>query len=59
MIAFLTDRTRQGRSKIFKKVWAKAGSKINLWEVIRSMFRLLEVRTMQDCLYQLYAKYRC
>ena len=58
IIAFLTDQIRQACSKMFKKVWAKAGSKINLWEVIRSMFRLLEVRTMQDCLYQLYAKYR-
>ena len=38
MLAFLVDQTQQLCCNLFRAVWAKLGSKRQLWESMRSLF---------------------
>jgi hypothetical protein len=51
MLAFLVDQALQLCCGLFNAVWAKVGSKRQLWEDIRSMFRFFNVDSMES-LYQ-------
>jgi hypothetical protein len=51
MLAFLVDQALQLCCGLFNAVWVKLGSKRQLWEDIRSMFRFFNVDSMES-LYQ-------
>jgi hypothetical protein len=47
MLAFLVDQTQQMTCSLFQSVWKKAGTKRELWEIIRGAFRLFAVQSME------------
>ena len=48
MLAFLVDQALQLCCGLFNAVWTKVKSKRQLWEDIRSMFRLFDVDSMES-----------
>ncbi len=58
MLAFLVDQIQQGFNKLFQEVWKGLGSKIKLWESVRSLFQVLEFETMQMLYRQIAVLYR-
>lgn len=48
MLAFLVDQVQQLTSKLFKAVWKKCGSKRELWEHVRSLFKTFILKSMQE-----------
>jgi hypothetical protein len=48
MLAFLVDQTQQLCCTLFQCVWKKLGSKIALWESIRSYFKCFVVKSMEE-----------
>lgn len=48
MVAFLVDQIQQGFNKLFQGVWQGLGSKRKLWAAVRSLFRVLEFKTMAE-----------
>lgn len=51
MLAFLVDQTQQLCCSLFQTVWKEMGTKRELWEMIRSLFRLIRFDSM-ECLYR-------
>ena len=47
MLAFLVDQTQQMTCSLFRSVWKKTVTKRELWETIRSAFRLFMVESME------------
>jgi len=47
MLAFLVDQTQQLCCALFQSVWKKVGSKISLWESIRSCFECFLIESME------------
>lgn len=47
MLAFLIDQIQQGFDKIFQQLWKALGSKSKLWEMVRSVFRILMFKKME------------
>jgi hypothetical protein len=47
MLAFLVDQSQQLACGLFQAVWKEVGSKIRLWERIRSLFQNLEFDSME------------
>ena len=47
MLAFLVDQTQQMSCSLFRSVWKKTATKRELWETIRSAFRLFMVESME------------
>ena len=47
MLAFLVDQAQQLACGLFQAVWKEVGSKIRLWERIRSLFQDLEFDSME------------
>ena len=47
MLAFLVDQTQQLCCALFQSVWKKLGSKISLWESIRSCFKCFLIESME------------
>ncbi|RLC29676.1 transposase [Candidatus Woesebacteria bacterium] len=47
MLAFLVDQTQQLCCALFRSVWKKLGSKISLWESIRSCFKCFLIESME------------
>jgi len=47
MLAFLIDQIQQGFDKIFQQLWKGLGSKSKLWEMVRSVFRILMFQKME------------
>ena len=45
-LAFLVDQIQQGFCALFQQLWSGLGSKRKLWETLRSVFRVLEFKTM-------------
>jgi hypothetical protein len=58
MLAFLVDQIQQAWSKKFRACWQAVKTKVKLWEVIRSIFRLKNINSMQDCLLIILAEYQ-
>jgi len=54
MLAFLVDQTLQLCCSLFGAIWRKAGSKIQLWENIRSLFRGYKIVSMESLFRHLY-----
>ncbi len=50
MLAFLLDQIQQLSCWLFQAAWAKAGTKRDLWEQIRSFFRIYQVDCMETIL---------
>ena len=48
MLAFLVDQTQQLCCALFQAVWAKLGSKRQLWESMRSLFYTYELQSMRQ-----------
>ena len=48
MLAFLVDQSLQHGCQLFQATWAKAGSKRELWDSLRSAFRCFLFDTMTD-----------
>ena len=47
MLAFLVDQAQQLACGLFQAVWKKVGSKIRLWERVRSLFEDIEFDSME------------
>lgn len=47
MLAFLVDQTQQLCCNLFRSVWKKLGTKRELWETIRSLFRIFQVESIE------------
>jgi hypothetical protein len=47
LLAFLVDQVSQMSCWLFKEAWQKAESKRELWERVRSYFRLFRVDSME------------
>jgi len=47
MLAFLIDQIQQLACSLFQAVWNKIGSKIRLWQHIRSLFYYFEFDSME------------
>ena len=47
ILAFLVDQIQQGFDPVFQKLWKGLGSKSKLWEMIRSLFRILIFQKME------------
>ena len=47
MLAFLVDQVQQLSCGLFQSAWKKAGTKRELWEHVRSIFRLFRVDSME------------
>src|SRR6266542_1394002 len=54
MIAFLVDQTQQLCCALFQAVWAKLGSKLLLWERMRSLFFDYALESMRQLLEALF-----
>src|ERR1044071_3706098 len=50
MLAFLVDQTQQLCCNLFRAVWAKLGSKRQLWESMRSLFYTYALQSMRQLL---------
>jgi len=48
MLAFLVDQAQQLSCAMFQAVWKRAGCKRELWDSIKSVFRLLKVYSMEE-----------
>jgi len=48
MLAFLVDQAQQLACKLFKAAWKKCGSKRELWEHARSLFKNFRLGSMQE-----------
>jgi len=48
MLAFLVDQAQQLVCKLFKAAWKKCGSKRELWEHARSLFKNFRLGSMQE-----------
>jgi len=46
MMAFLVDQIQQAGSKVFQKARAGLITKIKLWEALKAVFKLIEVKSM-------------
>jgi Transposase DDE domain len=49
LLAFLVDQIQQRCSQVFRQVWRGLGTKAKVWELRRSLFRVLKFPSM-DCL---------
>ena len=58
MLAFLVDQIQQGYNKLFQEVWTGLGTKRKLWESMRSVFQVLELKTMEQLYRQIALLYR-
>jgi hypothetical protein len=58
MVAFLIDQIQQSANKLFQTVWKGLGSKSRLWELVRSLFQVLEFKTMADIYYKIAVLYQ-
>jgi len=58
MLAFLVDQVNQLCDPLFGAAWKKAGSKCELWERMRALFRDFTIRTMADLYAALAYGYR-
>ena len=47
MLAFLVDQALQICCALFLAVWKKAGSKKQLWEDVRSLFKYFRIDSME------------
>ena len=47
MLAFLVDQTQQLSCPLFKAAWHKLGSKRELWERMRALFKDFELKSMR------------
>jgi hypothetical protein len=47
MLAFLMDQTQQLCCGLFRAAWEKVGSKRSLWEIVRSVYRVLYIDSME------------
>ena len=54
MLAFLVDQTQQLCCNLFRAVWAKLGSKRQLWESMRSLFYTYALQSMRQRLEALF-----
>lgn len=54
MLAFLVDQTLQLCCSLFGAVWQKAGTKIQLWDDIRSLFKCYKIASMESLFRHLY-----
>jgi hypothetical protein len=54
MLAFLVDQTQQLCGNLFRAVWAKLGSKRQLWESMRSLFYTYALQSMRQLLEALF-----
>jgi hypothetical protein len=54
MLAFLVDQTQQLCCNLFRAVWAKLGSKRQLWESMRSLFYTYALQSMRQLLEALF-----
>ena len=54
MLAFLVDQTQQRCCDLFRAVWAKLGSKRQLWESMRSLFYTYALQSMRQLLEALF-----
>jgi hypothetical protein len=54
MLAFLVDQTLQLCCSLFGAVWQKAGTKIQLWDDIRSLFKCYKIVSMESLFRHLY-----
>jgi hypothetical protein len=54
MLAFLVDQTQQLCCDLFRAVWAKLGSKRQLWESMRSLFYTYALQSMRQLLEALF-----
>jgi len=54
MLAFLVDQTQQRCCDLFRAVWAKLGSKRQLWESMRSLFYTYALPSMRQLLEALF-----
>jgi len=54
MLAFLVDQTLQLCCSLFGAIWRKSGSKIKLWEDIRSLFWGYKIVSMESLFRHLY-----
>src|SRR5712691_4867833 len=54
MLAFLVDQTQQLCCDLFRAVWAKLGSKRQLWESMRSLFYTYALPSMRQLLEALF-----
>lgn len=50
MLAFLVDQVQQLCCPLFQAAWKKLGTKCHLWEELRTHFRLLLFRSMEELL---------
>lgn len=58
MLAFLVDQIQQAACKKFRACWQAVKTKIKLWEVMRSIFRMRNITSMHDCLLIILAEYQ-
>ena len=54
MLAFLVDQTQQLSCPLFKAAWHKLGSKRELWERMRALFKDFELKSMRMLYEALY-----
>ncbi len=54
MLAFLVDQTLQLCCSLFGAIWRKAGTKIQLWIDIRSLFKSYKIVSMESLFRHLY-----
>jgi len=54
MLAFLVDQTLQLCCSLFGSIWKKAGTKIQLWDDIRSLFKCYKIVSMESLFRHLY-----
>lgn len=47
MLAFWVDQIQQGWNELFQQAWQKAGTKVDLWERVRSKFYDFVVESME------------
>jgi hypothetical protein len=48
LLAFLSDQTQQLCCTLFRAVWAKAGSKRQLWDEMRHLFHSFAFTSMRE-----------
>ena len=58
MLAFLVDQVQQLCSELFRRVWAKLGSKRMLWAQLREVFHAFALGSMQELYETLLAGYQ-
>lgn len=48
LLAFLVDQIQQRCSVVFRQVWRGLGTKAKVWELRRSLFRVLKFPSMES-----------